>query len=179
MEDALISCPVCGASIARSSARCPVCGAYRPPIARFPALWGVLALIVVLLAVGGYVYYTQPITPEPVELQVDPAALVSAYAKNEVKADSQYNGAIITTTGEVVSVTVFMGCPCVSLSATTTADLICMFDSSTLAVEALAPGQTVTIRGTCTGTHMPNTVTIASSPGWSPGYVYLGSCTIQ
>ncbi|QRN97412.1 hypothetical protein JRI60_52205 [Archangium violaceum] len=112
---AVVKCKQCGGEVAPNAAACPQCGAARP---RGVSTGKVLAIVGVSLGalcfipclIGGVVSAFNggstsaaraSLRPTEAAKSVDIRTLLSEYRDNEVRADANYKGRIIETTGIV------------------------------------------------------------------------------
>ncbi len=84
------------------------------------------------------------------ETSVDAVSLTKAYADNGVRADEDYKGRIIEVTGAIDNVDNVLGEPTVTLKGDGGGRVQCGL-SDAESVSGLSPGQTVKIKGRCSG----------------------------
>ena len=170
----LVNCKVCNAQMASSTKACPSCGAKNKKTL-YTRIWFWLIVIIVIIAIGASSNSpnnnasvsvsggtspsenAEPIkaTAEPVKaLQVSAKDLLEAYSANEVKADSQYKGKLLTITGQVTSIDVMFGQTSVTVGTGEIFEfgISCYTqDSETDKVANLNKGDAVTVTGICDG----------------------------
>lgn len=179
----MAKCKSCGSEIARSASKCIHCGAYRPILVRRPLLGGIsLALLALLALFLAFQLISDNLANEPaVPIRVSALDLWSAYQDNKINADDMYNGKLLSTSGEVASISTFMNRPCITIYVDEHFDyLICLFEKGDTSPKLtnLRIGDTITLQGECSGTHMGGSTVIAQAPDYDSPYVYLNDCTI-
>ena len=164
----LKTCKTCGAQIAKNAKRCPQCGAKNVTAASIAgSVIGGFILFVVIIAVfvsitdDGTVDVETTTNPdtgetEAIVIEVTAADLYAAYVENAVAADAIYKDKVVQVTGTVSNIgqDLLTDDPCVSLdsgSAYGIAPIQCFFSSATSEIAELRDGDTITIRGKCTG----------------------------
>jgi len=164
----MITCKACKSQMASNAKACPNCGAKnkKPILTR---VWFWLFVIIAIVIIGASsgankssksisstgTVNTTSVTAAPVEaIKVTAAELMKAYDNNEVKADTQYKGKLLTVKGKVddISVTLGMTNVTVGTGAEFELGIICYFDDSEKdSIALLNKGDSISITGTCEG----------------------------
>lgn len=169
----MLNCKACSKEIAKGVNKCIHCGKdQRNFFMKHKVLTVILALVIlggINSAMGGAKGSASTTTPAtsttakstPVEkkvavLKVSAVVLAKAYEENEVKADKDYKGKTIETTGEIDDIGVMLGETFIILSAGkdfAITNVQCFFDEKTEIdkIASLKKGDTVTIQGVVDG----------------------------
>ena len=171
MAGKMINCKTCGNEIAKSAKVCPHCGAKQ----KKHTIWGVFlvifGIILISSAIGGNnsenttvngdttsIPVKDDIPQEANPIEISAHDLWMAYDENELNADNQYKGQIISVTGTVSEIgrDLITDVPFIALKAEDSIGIYsiqCFFQSADTheKVAAVKDGDVITITGKCTG----------------------------
>ena len=117
----------------------------------------IIAAIAVIVAIAAYAgwYIFRPgntSVKKGADFELNATELVNAFEMNEEDANAKYLGKIIQVTGRVDDITIEKEVVTVTLkNAEDISGVICSFDGSSYPEEELDTGQTVSIKGICSG----------------------------